>query len=286
MPAKKIDLMSQNLSTVTKPVKPEIDTSGWDDYYRRYQRRLADGYLIPVLRQWGIDLTGASLLEVGCGDGGCGAAFEAAGARVTMMDLDARLVDSAENMNRKEGLAARTFVGDVFDGGADFYAEGPFDIVVLRDVIEHLEDPVLALRTIGQHLSAHGVIFIVFPPYYSPYGGHQQILPRRTFLGIPYNKLPYLQALPQWLFRRIVAGDTPANAEVQRLRGVRLTLRKFKRSVTAAGFTIREQRFYLSRPTFTLRYGLPVLGAGIVGRVPLLNEIAVTAGYFVLERGE
>lgn len=136
----------------------------------------------------------------------------------------------------------------------------------------------------SDHLAEGGVAFVVFPPYYSPYGGHQQILPRRKIGFVPYNKLPYIQLLPDALFKRIVAGDSPANDEVERLRGVRLTLKRFARGTGRAGFEISRRKLYLSRSTFSLRYGMPVIGASFLGRIPLVNELTTTAAYFLLRK--
>jgi SAM-dependent methyltransferase len=255
----------------------------WDDYYRRYQVDLANRYLIPTLAQWGVTLDGARLLEIGCGDGGCGAAFCRAGCDVVMMDVDERLVGIAKETNAKENINIPTYVGDVFDADGEFYSHGPFDIVLFRDVMEHLEGPHKALDIVKRYLSPGGVVFIVFPPYFSPYGAHQQILPRKTIAKIPYNKLPYLQLLPKPWFLRLVKGETPANREVMRLRDVRLTISGFEKSVSQAGLRVRERTTYLSRPTFALRYGLPVVQASVIGAIPVLREVLVTAAYYLLE---
>ncbi len=69
-----------------------------------------------------------------------------------------------------------------------------------------------------------------------------------------------------------------------RIRGIRLTLSRFWRDVRDADLTIRHHQLYLSRPTFTLRYGLPVVGAGVLGRIPVFRELFVTAGYFLVSR--
>jgi hypothetical protein len=61
-----------------------------------------------------------------------------------------------------------------------------------------------------------------------------------------------------------------------------LTIRKFERSADSAGLAVRRQKFYLTRPTHKLRYGIPVLGASVLGRIPLLNELLVTACYYLL----
>ena len=264
-------------------VKNQI-ADDWDAYYRRYQFDLAAKYLIPALVGWGVKLDGQNFLEIGCGDGGCGAAFHGMGCRVVMMDIEERLVALARVSNEKEGIDIKTFAGDVFDESGPFYQEGPFDLVMFRDVMEHLEDPVRALEIVRRHLTPTGAIFVVFPPYYSPYGAHQQILPRKRIAFLPYNKLPYLQLLPAPWFRWIVRGDAPPNREVERLSGVRLTIGRFEKSAKRAGLSIQRKKLYLSRPTFALRYGLPVVGASVLGAVPLLRELVVTAGYYLLER--
>ena len=267
---------------MAKRVKRDFPKEDWDTYYRRYQRTLAREYLIPILSRWGVVLKGRKVLEVGSGNGGCGAAFSEAGCRVVMMDVDERLVSLAGRHNEKENVDAKTFVGDVFDENAPFYREGPFDIVMFRDVMEHLENPAEALRIVRRFLTAEGAIFVVFPPYYSPYGAHQQILPRKKALFLPYNKLPYLQLLPRRLFLSMVRGEGPAHKEVERLSGIRLTIQGFERCARDAGFAVRRKRMFLSRPSFALRYGVPVVGASILGRIPIVNEMTVTAAYYLL----
>lgn len=268
---------------MAKRVKPDFPREDWDAFYRRYQRTLAEEYLIPILHSWGVTLQGARLLEVGCGDGGCGAAFYAAGSRVTMMDIEERLVSVARSRNETEGIEAETFVGDVNDADGDFYRAGPFDLVMFRDVIEHLADPARVLRTVGRALSEEGKIFVIFPPYYSPFGAHQQILPRKKIWFVPYNKLPWLQLLPRSLFERLVRGEGSAAREVRRLSGIRLTVGKFERSAREAGFAVARRRLYLSRPSFALRYGLPVIDASWLGGLPGLREVLVTAAFYLLE---
>jgi SAM-dependent methyltransferase len=267
---------------MSRRVKRDFSREDWETYYRRYQTTLAREYLIPIFSRWGVDLRGKKLLEVGCGNGGCAAEFSRAGCHVVMMDIDERLVGLAGEHNDREGVTAEAFAGDVRNEAASFWRRGPFDIVMFRDVMEHVESPAAVLRIVRRFLSPVGVVLVVFPPYYSPYGAHQQILPRKKFLFVPYNKLPYIQMLPERMFLRLVRGEGPSNEEVARLSTIRLTIRKFEREIREAGFVAREKRTYLSRPSFALRYGLPVIGAGFLGRVPLVAEAAVTAVHYLL----
>ncbi|MFH1755122.1 MAG: class I SAM-dependent methyltransferase [Candidatus Latescibacterota bacterium] len=268
---------------MSKRVKRQFPEESWDAFYRRYQSILAEKYLIPVLRKWGVDLAGQKLLEVGSGDGGCSAAFHRAGCEVTSMDIDQRLVRIAGEFNQREGLEIHVSQGDVCDESSEALQKGPFDIIMLRDVIEHIADPAGAMKILKRRLRSRGVLFVVFPPYYSPFGAHQQILPRKKLLCMPYNKLPYIQLLPDAVFLPLVKGDSPQNREVIRLREIRLTIRRFERAARNAELPIRARKLYLSRPTFALRYGLPVLGASLLGALPIINELAVTAAYYLLE---
>jgi SAM-dependent methyltransferase len=198
------------------------------------------------------------------------------------MDVDERLVSLARRHNDRDGIDAKVFVGDVFDEDAAFYREGPFDLVLLRDVIEHLADTTRALRIVRRHLAESGRVFVIFPPYYSPYGAHQQILPRKKLLFLPYNKLPYLQLLPRGMFEALVRGEGSAHREVRSLSGIRLTIGRFERCVREAGLSAVRKKMFLTRPSFALRYGVPVVGASVVGAVPVLREIGVTAAYYLL----
>ncbi len=267
-----------------KPVKRDFSSEDWETYYRRYQSVLADDYLIPTLSGWGVSLDRRKFLEVGCGNGGCGAAFYRMGCRVVMMDIDERLVSIARDFNSKENVDADVHTGDIFDKNSSFLNQGPFDIVMFRDVIEHLERPAEALAIVRESLADGGRIFVVFPPYYSPFGAHQQILPRKKFFFVPYNKLPLIQLLPRTLFLAMTAGDDSASREVARLSDIRLTLRKFERSVGEAGLRVEHVRRFLSRPSFALRYGIPVVDASVLGKIPFLNELIVTAGYYLLKK--
>jgi SAM-dependent methyltransferase len=268
-----------------RSVKKQFPGQSWEEYYRHYQYVLAERFLIPILRDWEIDPRGARVLEVGSGNGGCGAAFHGVGAAVTALEIDERLVAVSRELNERQDIPIAVYAGDICDPDCPAFENGPFDIIMMRDVIEHIAEPRRVLENIGNNLSGGGAALIVFPPYYSPFGGHQQIVPAKRFLRIPYNKLPFLQHLPGKVFSRIVNGNDSQSREVRRLRGIRLTIGAFESAASAAGFRIRRRKWYLSRPTFTLRYGLPVIEASFLGRIPGVRELAVTAAYYLLEHG-
>jgi hypothetical protein len=67
---------------------------------------------------------------------------------------------------------------------------------MLRDVIEHIPDQDRFFKHVRSYLQPDGVIFFGFPPWYMPFGGHQQVC-HSKFL----SKLPWFHPLPFPLFR-------------------------------------------------------------------------------------
>lgn len=109
------------------------------------------GYLLTHLRP------GMSLLDVGCGPGTLTAdlARRVAPGRVLGIDTSAAVVAEAEAHAREAGVANLSFqVGD-FRAGLD---EGAFEVVHAHQVLQHLSDPVAALRKMGRLARPGGIV--------------------------------------------------------------------------------------------------------------------------------
>ncbi|MEJ8281354.1 class I SAM-dependent methyltransferase [Pseudonocardia spirodelae] len=92
---------------------------------------------------------GARLLDVGCGVGRLLADAAAAGLAVTGVDVERRLLAAAERAVPGADLRVADAHELPFDGGT-------FDVVTLVQVLEHLTNPVLALREAGRVCVADG----------------------------------------------------------------------------------------------------------------------------------
>lgn len=112
------------------------------------------------------------VLEIGTGAGGALLPFWKRGDEVVGIDFDERFLD----FGRSFGLA-------LYRGGFELLSElGTFDIVILKDVLEHLPNPRDSLSQIAQHLSPRGVVYVQVP-------GLQEL----GKLGYRYDLLRYLQ---------------------------------------------------------------------------------------------
>lgn len=269
-----------------RPLRP-ADFRDWTTYYWTYQYQLVEEYLVPWLRSWGAWADGVRVLDVGCGDGGASVALAESGARVSGFDLEPRRVTAGAERARARGLDLHLGVADVTDASTlDDYA-GPYDLILFRDVLEHIPDVDAALRESAARLAPGGAIVVIYPPYWSPFGGHQQILHPPRKLGVRWARLPFVHWLGLGSWRALARGPEGDDAEwpeIQTIRRAALTVGGLRRRARAHGLRVAHARHYLLRPTFRLRYGTPVVDAGWLGRVPGLREVLVTGSWEALRR--
>lgn len=87
---------------------------------------------------------GSRVLDAGCGPGLVAEAFLEAGYEVVGVDLSAEMITRAERRNDRFGSRAVFRQGSVFEDHPDW--SGPFDAVVSRYVLHHVDDPLGFLR--------------------------------------------------------------------------------------------------------------------------------------------
>jgi len=111
-------------------------------------------YVLPRLT------SGVSVLDVGCGPGTITADFASlvTPARVTALEVTAEALDLARAEITRRGLANVDFaVGDVH--ALDF-PDDTFDVVHAHQVLQHLADPVAALREMRRVTRPGGVVAV------------------------------------------------------------------------------------------------------------------------------
>jgi SAM-dependent methyltransferase len=124
---------------------------------RSHRWRTADNsaaYLLPHLS------SGASVLDVGCGPGTITAdlATLVTPARVTALEVTEAALDLARAEIARRGLSNVEFaVGDVH--ALDF-ADGTFDVMHAHQVLQHVTDPVAALREMRRVTRPGGLVAV------------------------------------------------------------------------------------------------------------------------------
>jgi 2-polyprenyl-3-methyl-5-hydroxy-6-metoxy-1,4-benzoquinol methylase len=110
-------------------------------------------HLLPVLRP------GLDLLDVGCGPGTITVdlAARVAPGRVLGLDLSPDPLDEARDAAARAGVAVDFAVGDVY---ALDLPDDTFDVVHAHQVLQHLTDPVAALRELARVCRPGGVVAV------------------------------------------------------------------------------------------------------------------------------
>ncbi len=264
-------------------VLAEPSIADHEKYYWGYQYRLAREVLVPQLQRDGAFWAGASVAEIGCAEGGVLMAFVQAGAAQALgTDIERHRLAQGEAIAK---LCTNDLTAPLTFSSHDVLFDAPkaewlhaFDLVILRDVLEHLDDTLLALTNIQRLLKPNGYVFVEFPPYNSPFGGHQHLLRNR------WGNLPYMHLLPDALFQPMTAsGWHPMDiSEVRRLRQIRLTPRSFLRASRKAGYTIVQERYYLLRPVFKMKFGLPTIPLTPLKWLPGVKEVLSLEANYLL----
>lgn len=105
----------------------------------------------------GEPLTGLSLLDIGCGGGLLSEPMTRLGASVTGVDASSRNIATASVHAERGGLAI-----DYRQGTAEALAESgaQFDVVLALEIVEHVADVDLFLRSCGRLVKPGGLLFL------------------------------------------------------------------------------------------------------------------------------
>jgi SAM-dependent methyltransferase len=254
------------------------------DLYFDQQRENARSSILPFVARRARVEAGLRVLEIGCGAGGVLAAFAERGASITGVDLHAPSVDYARQRfaAEAEGAAARFETADIYDvDPAEL--DGPFDLVLLKDTIEHIHDQQRFFARLDAFLAPGASAFLAFPPWQMPFGGHQQICDHRALMRLPYFHLLPRRAYAA-LLRRL--GERPETVEaLLEIKQTGISIERFERIVADTGYVVAQRTLYLVNPMYRYRYGLePREQSRLVARVPGVRDVLTTSAYYLLAR--
>jgi len=120
------------------------------------------------------DVAGQRILEIGCAEAGLLKFYQEKGAICSGLELSDVRFNNAILLNQANSL--HLFQANICD--PETYASEltePYNTIVIRDVIEHIDNKKTALKNIFELLRPNGKLFISFPPKYCASAGTSRL---------------------------------------------------------------------------------------------------------------
>jgi ubiquinone/menaquinone biosynthesis C-methylase UbiE len=155
--------------------------------FQQYQGEL----LVKFIQSHNLIIEGKLVLDLGCGLGGYSLALHEHGAKVISADISP--IDFTNPFQMLNADAQRL----PLDANS-------MDLVICASLIEHIPEPLTLLREIHRVLRANGLVYLSFPPFYTPIGGHHfspfHLLGERIALKMNWTRTLFRNR--QWLQER------------------------------------------------------------------------------------
>lgn len=247
----------------------------------RYFKELADTsrkYFVPYIQRHHAVETGANVLEIGCGEGGNLLPFAEMGCCVTGVDLAACRIEEARACFETERVQGEFIADDIFN------LKGPehkFDIIICHDVFEHIRHKKEFLSNLNEYLRPHGIVFMAFPAWQMPFGGHQQIC-RSRFL----SHLPFFHLLPSGVYKQVLKSfgeDEGCVKELLSIKQTRVTIEHFEKLLKGMPLVIADRQLWLVNPHYEVKFNLsPRKLSSFLANIPYLRNFLCTSCFYIL----
>jgi 2-polyprenyl-3-methyl-5-hydroxy-6-metoxy-1,4-benzoquinol methylase len=240
----------------------------------------AEKYVIPFIEERFTIQPGMRVLEIGCGEGGVLKAFANKGCKGVGVELDLPRVEDAKRFLAEDIATGKLqFVTkDIYKVDIETELKGKFDIVVLKDVIEHIHDQPRLIGWMRQFLNPGGIIFFGFPPWQMPFGGHQQMARSKI------SRLPYIHLLPRSLYRWLLRTKKEPVADLMEIRDTRISIERFERICREQGYEVVHFRHYLLNPIYEWKFGWkPRKQNAVIRSVPWIRNFFTSCVYYIIQ---
>ena len=240
--------------------------------------------IIPFLKDIYSPKKGDYILEIGSAEGGVLKAFTDIGCFCTGIELSASRVALANNfMSEEKNAGLVNFISE------DIYNINPtslphqFDLIILKDVIEHIHHQEKFIAIIKNFLSENGVIFFGFPSWRMPYGGHQQIATSKLLA-----KMPYYHLLPKFIYQKVLKIFGESTQTINNLLEIKetgLSTKRFEKLCLQNDFQILKQTKFFVAPIYEYKFGYKTrLLPRWIGAIPYFNDFFTFQSFYVIKK--
>lgn len=255
--------------------------------YFKIQTIVTEDYIIPFIKDAFVEGEKMNVLEIGCAEAGVLKAFTKNDHSCVGIELSESRTEHAKHFMKEEidkGLIS--FINkNIYDESIKDDLKMKFDLVILKDVIEHIHEQHIFISKVHEFLKPKGKIFFAFPPWQMPFGGHQQMCKSKIL-----SKLPYYHILPKPIYKAILKGFGETEVKVDNLleiKDTRISIEQFERICKNNDFSIVKKDFFLVNPIYKYKFGLkPRKQIGLINSLPYLRNYLTTCAYYLIEKEE
>lgn len=253
--------------------------------YFDIQYKTSKEYVIPFLERNDIPVQNQYVLEIGCAEAGVLKAFIENENDCVGIELSEGRVKLAREFFKDHPAAEKLelITENIYDIDPEIRFESLFDIIILKDVIEHIHDHPRFFKEVHSFLKPGGVIFFAFPPWQMPFGGHQQ-LAKSKYL----SKWIYVHLLPRFMYKGIIKlfGESEGIRDgLLEIAETGLSVENFEGFSRRSGFEIVERQLWLTNPIYKYKFGLKVRPQlPLIKSIPFFRNFFTTCAYFLIKK--
>lgn len=249
--------------------------------YFKEQAYTSGNHVIPFIEKSLALGPGIEVLEIGCGEGGNLLPFLEAGCKVTGVDILETKITNANTFYSEHPLRENIefICSDIYTPPEKLKRQ--FDLILMRDVLEHIHDQERFLNYVKVFLKPSGMFFLGFPPWQNPFGGHQQMCIHKYL-----SKLPWIHLLPGSTYPGLLrwAGEPEQMIEsLMEIRETRISLERFHRIIRKEKYKVEKRILWFINPNYQVKFGLkPRKQIGVINTLPWIRNFLITTCYYLL----
>ena len=251
------------------------------EQYFKEQGLTSKKFVVPFISDLVKIDSETTVLEIGCAEAGNLKPFIDMGCKATGIDIACTRIELAKEFYKehpnRENL---TLICE------DIYKVNPdkkYDLIIMRDVIEHIPNQEKFLGFVKGFLKANGMFFLAFPPWQNPFGGHQQICRSKLLSVFPwFHLLPY----PFYRFVLKLFGEKKETiTALFEIKDTGISIERFERILKQENYKINKRVFWFINPNYQTKFGLkPRKQTSIITFIPWLRDFFTTATYYVISK--
>ncbi|MCL2290464.1 MAG: class I SAM-dependent methyltransferase [Bacteroidetes bacterium] len=239
-------------------------------------------YVLPYILQ-GIDTDKKlRVLEIGCGEGGNLLPFLETGCECYGVELSETSYNNALIFYEENPLKSNLQLlnKNIYEVTPDEIG-GAFDVVFLRDVIEHIPAQEQFMKHLKQFIAPTGVVFFAFPPWRMPFGGHQQVSHKKWI-----SRMPYIHAFPKPVYKTILKILGSSDREIEGLLNLAetgISIKQFEKIIRQENYTVNRKTHWFINPNYQTKFGFKPRRLPKIFQIPYLQDFYTTAAYYLLK---